>query len=243
VTRQEGVRVYDAVCEALGVDDLTYKYAATASPDVPPPAAEKSRGFSLQIERRIGRGTFTVTIDNASIQLPIRLLIEYVWPASVEQVTQDFDLVTEATFRALEGTWPRVLAETRIRGQLEAAGGSALNFLSQRVLHLGTDRLSRLEALPQFVSISFETPAGHPTEDDPLHQPKREVQLQVLREDPRSVYIELMSQWPQLALDGQGDMTRVEIDARRIRQLNSEPSKYLDNSIEYLSERVFPLFL
>ena len=235
--------MYDAVCEALGVDDLTYKYAATASPDVPPPVAEKSRGFSLQIERRIGRGTFKIAIDNAAIQQPIRLLIEYVWPASVEQVTQDFDLVTEAAFRALGGTWQRVLAETRIRGQLEAAGGSALDFLSKRVLHLGADRLARLEAPPEFVSVSFETPAGHPTEDDPLHQPKREVQLQVLREDLRSVYIELMSQWPQLALDGQGDIPRVEIDTGRIRKFDSEPSKYLDNSIEFLSERVFPLFL
>lgn len=239
ISRPEGVAVYDAVCKALGIDDLTYKYAASAPPDAPPPVAEKSRGYSIEIERRIGRGTFKLTIDNATIQQPIRFLIEYLWPPTVEHVSQDFDTTAEAAFGALPGTWQRVLAETRIRGQLEAAGGSALEFLTRQVLHFDAQRLSALEAQPDFVGIGFETPAGDPSEEDPLRRPKREVKVEVLREDRRSVYVELMSQWPQLALTPQGE---VEIDARRIRGFESPPSAYLRNSIDYLNERLFPLF-
>lgn len=240
ISRQEGVEVYDAVCEALGVDDLTYKYTANPSPDVPPPVAERSRGYSIQIERRIGRGTFKVTVDNATIQQPIRFLIEFTWPPSVEHVTQDFDTTAEAAFRVLSGDWQRVLAETRIRGQLEAAGGSALSFLTNRVLQLDAQRVASLEAQPEFVSVSLHTPAGHPTDGDPLHQPKRQAQLELLREDSRSIYVELVSQWPQLATSNVRG--QLEIDARRIRHFDSPPSAYLRNSVEYLNDRLFPLF-
>lgn len=239
LSRQEGVAVYDAVCTALGVDDLTFRYGATESGDVPATTAERSRGFSVQIERKMGRGSYKVTIDNSSVNQPIRFLAEYLWPPSREHVSEDFDATAEAVFGALTGQWQRVLAETRIRGQLEAAGGSALAFLSEQALRIEPNRLALLEAAPQFVGISLETPPGDPTEADPLHQPKREISLQVLREDKRSVYVELMSQWPQLAIVGQGE---IEVDARRIRSFDHAPSAYIRNSVDYLQERVLQLF-
>lgn len=238
ITRQEGVAVYDAICRVLGVDDLTYKYAA--EPDVEsagPPG--RSRPYSIQVERRIGRGAFKVSIDNKNISEPIRFLAEYTWPPSVEHVTQDFDASAEATFDALSGGWQRVMAEVRIRAQIEATGGSALTFFSN-LLHLDDNKLESLEARPTFLGVRLDTPAGHPTEVDALHQPKRQVTLEVLREDPRSIYIELMSQWPQLAETTAG---QIQIDPSRIRPLDDAPSAYLRNSIDYLHDKLFPVFV
>jgi hypothetical protein len=238
LTRPEGLAVYDAVCNALGVDDLTFQYgsAPAGGEGAGPPAGS---GFLIQMQRQVGRGSLASRIDNQNLQNPIRFLITWTWPPSREHVAQDFDAAVEAAFNALGGTWHRVLAETRLHGQIEAQGGSALGFLLSRALRVDPERLDGLEAAPNFASIVLETPPGDPSVEDALHQPKREIKLEVLREDGRSLYVELMSQWPQLAATQQGTM---ELDARRIRRFDDPPSVYIRNSQDFLMERVVPLF-
>ncbi len=240
ITRQEGVAVYEAVCNALGVDDLTYQYAASQEPDSSGlTAAAPSSGFSVQMQRRIGRGALGIRIDSQGHTQPLRLVVEYTWPPSLEHVYEEFDMAANAAFGALSGTWQKVLAETRIRGQVEAVGASALNFLLDRALRLESERVEALEAKPSFVSLTLETPAGDPSADNPLRQPKREFKIELLREDARSIYVELMSQWPQLAPTSDGTL---ELDTRRIRSFDHAPSEYLRNSVDFLNERAFPLF-
>ena len=133
-----------------------------------------------------------------------------------------------------EKGWQRVLAETRIRGQTEAKGDSAASFLRTDVLHLSDGEVASLGAPLSYLSLKYETEAAGFTEEDPLAHPKREVSIEVLREDLRCLYVEVMSQWPQLAVSGQGT---IEIDARRIRTLASAPSDYLKDSMEYVQFR------
>lgn len=236
------MNVHGAICDALGVDDITFQYATVPLAEVAEATAgapERSRGFSIQMERKLGRGGFKIALDNPNIDNPVRLLLEYTWPPSREHAYQDLDTAAEAVFEALGPNWQRVLAEARVRGHLEAQGGSAITFMTEHALRLDPARLSELEAPVSFLWIGLETPAGDPTSEDPLRQPKREARLDVLREDPRSLYVELMSQWPQLAPASNGSLT---LDARRIRSFDNPPSAYLQNCMAYLSEQFFPLF-
>jgi hypothetical protein len=242
LTRPEGLAVYDAVCNALGVDDLTFQYGS-APAGAEGLGAPAGSGFLIQMQRQVGRGAFAIRIDNQNLQSPIRFLISWTWPPSREHASQDFDAAAEAAFNALGGTWQRVLAETRLHAQIEAHGGSALGFLLNRALRVDTEKLEGLQAPPNYAAVMIETPPGDPSADDALRQPKREIKLEVLREDGRSLYVELMSQWPQFAATVEaGQQGAVEVDARRIRRFEDPPSVYIRNSLDFLQERVFPLF-
>ena len=234
LSRQDGMEVHSRLCERLGVDDISFRYSTTGD--------EESRGFSVIMERAQGRGEFSVTIDNKSINDPVRLHVGYSWPPSREHVYEDIDLASEATFDAIGSGMNRVLIEARIRAQVEARGGPAADYLARNVLNLTDKDFDLLQAQPNFFAIKYEIPAGHPSLDDPLSNPKRDMSIEVLREDPRVLYLEFMSQWPQLAHSGtQGGA--IEIDVSKLRPLGNEPpSAYVKEAMEYLTKAAMPLF-
>ena len=233
LTRQDGMAIHNAICNKLGFEDISFRYS---------PGENQPKGgmaFSIELERKQGSGAFKVIIDNAGQQAPVRLFIDYTWPPSREHVDQDIDLAAEAFFESLgEEPWQRVMAETRIRGQTDAKGGSAVSFLRSDVLHMSDGEVAGLGGPLSHLSLKYETEAGF-TADDPLGHPKREVSIEVLREDHRCLYVEVMSQWSQVPVSGQG---RIEIDARTIRTFASAPSEYLKESVEYVQSVVLPLF-
>lgn len=239
LSRREAMEIHDGVCQALGVDDFSFQYQTTPSDAERAEGARgESRGFGIKFEREQGGGTFKIQIENANIQKPVRLLCQYTWPPSREHVFQDIDLATEAVFDTLGEDWERVLAETRVRGQVEAGGGSGTDYLIEEVLGLEESDIASLDAPPSFATIGYETPPGDPTPGDQLSSPKREVTVEVLREDERSLYIEVMSQWPQLAPTSNG---KIQIDAQRLRQFNTQPSEYLQDTVDYISEVLIPM--
>ncbi|WP_425153257.1 hypothetical protein [Candidatus Palauibacter sp.] len=231
LTRQIGMSIHSAVCEALGVDDIAFQYQ--------PGERQRSgeRLFSISLTREDERKSLTITIDRKAQDDPVRLFLGCSWPTSNDVVFEDFDLACEAAFTSLGDSWQRVLAEARIRGQAHAPDGSAVSFLSRDVLRLSRsdprfhhDRLS-------FVSLKYETAAVQFAQGDELSNPKRDVSVAVLREDPRSLYVEVMSQWPQVTLSSEG---AVSIDPSRIRSFRSPPSEYLSNTIDYTESVVLP---
>lgn len=240
LSRQDAMGIHDSVCQKLGADDFAFQYRAIPSDeDLSEAPRGQSRGFEIKFVRQQGRGTFNITIDHTNIENPVRFLCQYTWPPSRELVYQDFDLASEALFETLGSDWQRVLAETRVRGQVEAQGDSAARFMSEHVLGLTEAGQERLEAPVSFVTAGYETPATDPSPEDQLQGPKREVTLEVLREDRRSLYLEVMSQWPQIARVSNGTM---KIDAQRLRQFDAEPSEYIGNSVDYIHEIALPLF-
>ena len=233
LSRQDGMNVHSRICEQLGVDDVSFRYSTTGD--------EKSRGFSIQMERAQGRGEFSVTIDNKSINDPVRLHVGYTWPPSREHVYEDIDLASEATFDAIGSGMNRVLVEARIRAQVESRGGSAANYLAQNVLRLTDSDFEILQAQPNYFAIKYEVPAGHPSPGHPLSNPKRDMSVEALREDPRVLYLELMSQWPQLAPSGTPG-GGIQIDVSNLRPLGEPPSTYLKEAMGYLTNVAIPLF-
>ena len=234
LSRQDGMEVHSRICERLGVDDVSFRYSTTGD--------ENSRGFSIVMGRAQGRGGLTVTIDNKSINDPVRLHVSYTWPPSREHVYEDIDLASEATFDAIGSGMNRVLVEARIRAQVEARGGSAADYLARNVLNLTDRDFEVLQAQPNYFAIKYEIPAEHPILDNPLSNPKRGMSIEALREDPRVLYLELMSQWPQLAPSGtRGGV--IEIDVGKLRPLGDEPpSAYIKEAMGYLTKVAIPLF-
>lgn len=232
IEREEASKVHGRVCDHLKHDDFVFRYSISGAPEKP-----QSRGFSISFERKEGRGSFTTTIDLRTVNTPIRLLLSYDWPPSFEHVTEAFDMTASAVFDSLEGTWTKVRAEARLRAQCNTRQGDGLAFIKETLLASDTRWLSDLEASPlSACTVKFELPATPPQPDNYLAGPKRELTIEVLREDPRQVYLELMSQWSQISAVAQAQGQAV--DLRTIRQITSPPAEYLRETYDYLQERV-----
>lgn len=247
LSRQEAMQIHDAVCEKLGVDDVAFQYQTTSSEQEPDQGPRgESRGFAIQLQREQGRGTFNVTLDkdpnvqDPGRQNPVRFLVQYTWPPTRQHVSEDLDLASEAVFETLGEDWQRVLAEARVRGQVEAQGGSGVDYLAEQVLGFEEADLENLDAPVSFATVGYETPAQDPASDDQLSSPKREVTLEVLREDPRSLYVEVVSQWPQFAAQAKGQ--QVQINPQRLRQFTAVPSDYVEDTVDYIRTVLLPLF-
>ncbi len=222
LTRRDGMDIHASVCDALGVDDISFKYT---------PGDGGNKNFAIHLGREQGREKLILEINGPVGDTPLRLFCGAEWPRSAQAAFQDFDIACEAVFGVLGDGWQRVLAEARVRGQVHAKGDSAVSFLSRDVLGLPDEGMS-------FAAFKYETDASDSTPEDPLANPKRDVSIEVLREDPRCVYVEVMSQWPQIATpSGQ----TVEIDPGKVRAFDSPPSDYLRNTVEYTESAVFPL--
>ena len=230
LTRQTGMEIHGAVCEALGVDDISFQY----SPGKNQPGAT---AFTIHLGREQDRQKLVVEINGPVQKTPIRLFFGYDWPESTQLVFQDFDLMCEAVFSVLGDDWQRVLAEARVRGQAHARGDSAVSFLSRNVVRLPESDRGDPDGKPSFVALKYETTATDFPSGDPLASPKRDVSVEVLRNDPRCIYVEVMSQWPQLALSPGG---AVQIDPAKIRTFQSPPSEYLKDTLEYTESVVLP---
>jgi hypothetical protein len=227
VERQEAARAYDNVCDALRIQDFTFRYE---SPDTSP----RSRGFKIDLGRKEGKGAFGVTVDNPNIQQPIRLLLQYAWPPSLQHVTERFDLAADAVFEALEGEWQRVRAEVRLRAHCSVRSRNARALLRKDYLALPDTWVSALGEPLTFVGLKFRTAAGAP-EEGPLDAPSRDLAIEVLQEDPACLYFEFVSMWPQ-APNVAGASGAVAVQS--LRTFNNRPSEYVDSAHEFLSERL-----
>ena len=231
LTRQEGAAIHGAVCEKLGDDDFSFQYT---------PPSDAGQEFSVSMTRKREREEFTISISGAGQGTPTRVLFHFDWPPTVHIATEDIDQASEAIFAEVgEEGYGRVLAEARIRGKAEAAGDSAAGFLTKRIFHFSEGELGDLGARVSFAGITYETDAADATDEDSLANPKRTVTVEVLRDDPRCLYVEVMSQWPQLpGVQGGGT---IEINPSKIRTFTSPPSDYVRNAIQYTEDVVLPL--
>lgn len=231
IGREEASKVHGGVCDELGHDDFAFRYSTSSAPEKP-----DSKGFSIELRRKEGRGLFAVTIDNENVSAPIRILLAYTWPPSLEHAKQTFDMTGRAVFSALEGDWQRVVAEARLRAQCDTRRGDGLVFLREALLAQASGWLSELGPCLSFCGVKLEVGATPPSGDDQLEGAKRELMIQVLREDRRGLYLELVSHWPQVSSVPRASGT--PIDLRSIRRFDSEPSDYVKDAYDYLVGRI-----
>jgi hypothetical protein len=232
VARAEASTLYDRICDALRLDDFTFKYTTPTQE-----AAPASKGFVIQLERKEGRGTFAVTIDNPNIQNPIRLLLVYTWPPSLEHVRDQLNLVASTVFDSLEGTWHKVHAEVRLRAQCGVRTPSALEYLRDDVVKLPRDWIESLGQPLTFMSVRFEAAAGRPAESS-LDAPARELTIERLREDPKSLYFEFVSKWLQVPNVTAPTGT---VDMASLRPIDADPGDYVQAAHDFLYTRLHEL--
>jgi len=224
VPREEASRVHGKVCDALGYDDLTFRYGTGEQQ-----AGKQSRGFQIEFQRPEGRGTFEVNIDNPDVSQPIRLVMGWVWPPSLEHAKQALDLTAETVLESLQGEWTLVVAEARLRAQCEARSESAIGYIATELLAVGPTWLEQLGKPLTHASLKLEV--GSSGTNDSLANPKRDLTIEVLRDDPKGLYLELVSQWSQFP-------PVASIDLSNIRKIDKKPSEYVEDSIKYLRGRI-----
>ncbi len=233
--RNEAMDVHAKVCDATAHEDLTFKYS-TSRDDAKPSA----KGFEIALTRKEGRGGLRVVLDNANIGQPIRLFMSYDWPQGLDIVKKTFDEVAHAVFGALEGPGQKVMAEVRVRVQGPSPGRQdASKYLAGELLSVGDKWIGELGEPLVFAAIKLEV-AATGFKDDPLEGPRRELSIERLREDPKSLYIELMSQWPQISQIPTPDGA-LTVDPTMIRPISGNPGDYIDETYAYLHGRLSSL--
>jgi hypothetical protein len=233
IKREEASKVHSAICDSTHLDDFSFKYS-TIDPD----ERITSKGFSIVFERKEGRGALVTIIDNKNINGPVRILLEYTWPPTIDHAKEYFDGISESVFESLEGNWTKVLAEVRLCAQCSTRSNNGLTFLREEVLGLPKECISGLGEPLSFCSVKLEVDATQPQppSEDQIEGAKRELLIEVLREDPTCVYLELVSQWPQLAPLPRNQTGQIVLG--NIRKIDSKPSKYIEEALSFLNEQV-----
>ncbi len=228
VTREEASRLHGRVCDALGMDDLSFRYSTTGSA-----GDAANRGFTITLERSEGAGNWKIEVDNPNTRTPIRLLMTYVWPPSLHEARERLDLTARAVFEGFESDRTRVMAEVRLRAQCHVRGPDALSWLRSNLIAPPRAWLEAMGRPLGFASVKFEIDATAP-DQDPMEGARRDLVLEVLREDRRCMYLELMSHWPQITSTEPGR----PLDLRAVRLIDGRPSLYVDEAYAWLRTRV-----
>ena len=219
IDRNEASRVHGGVCDRLKLDDLSFQYNCSEPAQKP-----SSRGFAIIMQRQEGRGVFRIVVDHPGAGNPIRLFLEWVWPPSNIHVNERFDEAAEAVLDGgLEGQWQRVMAEARLRAQCDVKTGGSLAFLTDEVPKFSATAADTLGTPLTFVTIGLHTTPTTQT-DQPLIDPARELTIEILREDPKVLYLELVSKWTQVPIG----TTAVALN--QIRPIAAKPSEYIENA-------------
>jgi hypothetical protein len=243
--REEAYQVHAAVCDALSLDDLGFQYStperltAPAQGAEPPPGTAgrgSSRAFAMTFNRKEGRGGLNIGLDTASGPEAVRLLMTYTWSASLDVTERQFDAATDAVFGALAGPWTRVLAEVRIRAECPTPQRNGLRFMQETLLGVSPSWVDSLGDPLSFAGVRLAVAAGH-FGGDPLANPRRELQVEVLREDPSRLYLEQVSTWPQMP-DPLPQAAPIQLDPASIRPVAEPPSRYIREAHDYLAEHL-----
>lgn len=225
VERKTASNAYDAVCHALKVDDFSFTYTTT---DVAPRPDQK--GFKATIGRKEGRGQFSIVIENPSVLQPMRLLVVSDFPPSLNVVGEQIDLAVDAVLGVFDTDIQKVLAEARLRAQAQAPGGDATKFIARDFAKWPDRWLESLGQPLSYVGAKFEVSASRPNGNS-LDNPHRELCIEVLREDRRSIYVELVSRWSQVPAPPQAATV---IDVSALRPIDQPPSAYIKDTYDYL---------
>jgi len=231
VTREEGMELYDAVCESLKLDDINFRYQPALADGQP-----RSRSFCITLFRSEGRGGFRLEVSNPNPQEPMKSLLGFDWPPSVKHATEIFDMASQCVFKTVGRGLGRVLAEARIRAQCSVAGDSGVSHL-RGLMNFDENALASLGGRLDFITIKLGVEPKGPA-SSPYDDPKRELLIEPLREDKKSVYFELMSQWTQLHQVSEGP---TRLDLTKIREIEELPSRYVDETYQFLQENVITL--
>lgn len=145
-------------------------------------------------------------------------------------------MAEKATFEALKGEWQRVLAEVRLRAQCDTRKHDGLGFMQKKFLASAGGWLTGLGDNLSFCGVRLEVAAKPPTGTDHLEGPKRQLNVELLREDSRGLYLELMCRWPQISPMPAARGQLVSVDS--IRKFAAQPSQYVDHAYTYLTDNV-----
>lgn len=228
ISRDEALKVHSGICDSLGLDDFVFRYTPSESSGL-----QGEKCFSIRTERIEGKGRYAVVVENKEVKGAIRLLIDYVWPQSVAFAMERFDSTVDGVFQALGGDWTRGLAEVRLRAQCDDKENDALGFLRRNVFRFDEVWFESLGRPLSFASFKIEVDQGKPIVG-PLDNPKRELNVEILRDDPRSVYVESVSQWTQVPL--KQPVERIEPGS--IRRIDQRPSQYVGDAWSFLQAQV-----
>jgi hypothetical protein len=83
-----------------------------------------------------------------------------------------------------------------------------------------------------FGSIKLVVGASTPVTNT-LDGARRDLTVEVLREDPRELYVEYLTQWPQVAIAG-----GPPADASALRPIDRKPGEYVESAHVCLQERL-----
>ena len=178
--------------------------------------------------RKEGSGGIEILIEGPKPRVPRRLLINSAWQLGSAKVPEEnMDMIADA-FWSEFGANQILLAEVRIRAQCSSGKPHAGSWFRDSMFR-ETD-LDSLGGKLAYAGARLEI-QPHPSAEF-WDSPKREISLEVLREDPRDIYMDIMSQWQRLP--GAGPSWDLLATAK--------PSEFIQAAVSYTRSKVLGLF-
>ena len=131
----------------------------------------------------------------------------------------------------LKEEWQKVFAETRLRAECEVRHHDALMYMRKHLLKLSDATVDSLGTPLNFASVKLHMASASDTVD-PIAGPSRELTVEVLRESPAAVYLELVSKWQQLPSAGG------RVDLTKLRPFTADPKEYIKDSYDFLCKQI-----
>ena len=226
ISRAQATDFYNRLADE-GFPQLSLEYV---------PSTESSP-FKVLMREKEGRRTDTIVVD-VHQKHGLRLLVDQAHPESFEVACRKADIVAKL-YSPFVSDRQADLVEARIRAQVSTGKKSAIDYLIRKLVKDSENKLTRLGSMSHF-GIRYEIAPEFPAAG-PLSAPKREVQIEQLREETGSLHVEVMSNWGRMALKpieekpGEAQLVQGPLSIRR-----EEPSRYLREISEYIEGQVCP---
>ncbi|MHC5053223.1 MAG: hypothetical protein ACYTKD_00730 [Planctomycetota bacterium] len=228
VPRKTAVQFYSRLTERL-CPAASFQY-------VPPGEGEREGqlSFKVTVKEAEGRRFCNVTID--TLQGGLRLLVDQGFPPTFTDGVERVNEIASAYRDVVSQSEPQLM-EARIRAQVATNTASARDFIAGHLLKERATWLARLGSVSHFGLHYDIEPSGDA--QGPLEAPARKVVAEPLKEDPTSIYLEVMSNWGRVRTRPAGDKIEV-VPTGPLSHGVETPSKYFEEVASYVREVLCP---
>lgn len=235
LTRKQATELYSNLADK-GFPNLEFQYV---------PAAE-GQPFKVVMTESQGTRKDTITVEMTR-DGSLRLLVNHAWPEAFDIAVRKTDSVKQVFDNIIAESSPQCLIhliEVRVLAQTPAPKGDATRFLLNRIFGPSAvpSQWSQLGRVSHW-GFHFETSIGQQEPVSPLDWPCRDVTVEPLREDPRSLYINAMSNWGRTLLRGKNEapeQAEIAQGPLAVSEKLPAPSEYFGEVRQYIESTLCP---
>jgi hypothetical protein len=229
--RAAAKKLDDCVCDSLGYQDFGLEFS-------PPPAGSDSHKFTISITRNKSP-KLQILLQGENPNSPMVYRVTETEPSTAPSCGKNVDAAVRALWNAV-GEMDVVLVEARVIGQCNSGADHARNLFRDRLLKIDSESYERLEGPVEFVGLEMKVGRSKGA-GRVIDGPRHEVKLEILQEDPRDIFVNVMLQWSQIKAIAPGAM-QIQLKKEDVLALREQQaSEFLTKAVDYTLNSVLTL--